>query len=220
MPDLDGTVIDLGVSAVVADPVPLLRIGLVTALRLADVVTVERCEGVDAAVDAARRLRPRLLVIGCLDGDCEALVRRAPGVDAELIALLPPPSRSELVALLGAGVAGLALRSISPEDLASMARAVLAGERCVAPALLPLLVGLEPPGAAPVAALGRVSLLTAKEQQVLAHLARGASNAAIADALYISPATVKSHLASIYSKLDVSSRHQATSRAVALGLLH
>jgi LuxR family maltose regulon positive regulatory protein len=64
-----------------------------------------------------------------------------------------------------------------------------------------------------------VSPLTFKEGQVLARLARGESNAAIAEALYISPATVKSHLASIYAKLDVRTRHEATSRAVALGLL-
>jgi ATP/maltotriose-dependent transcriptional regulator MalT len=62
--------------------------------------------------------------------------------------------------------------------------------------------------------------LTTKELAVLTRLAHGETNAAIADALYISIPTVKTHLTHIYAKLGVGGRHEATSRAVALGLLH
>jgi DNA-binding CsgD family transcriptional regulator len=63
------------------------------------------------------------------------------------------------------------------------------------------------------------TLLTGKETEVLALLAQGHSNKQIARALYVSEATVKTHLAHVYAKLEVQSRHHALSRAVELGLL-
>jgi ATP/maltotriose-dependent transcriptional regulator MalT len=64
------------------------------------------------------------------------------------------------------------------------------------------------------------AMLTTKELQVLTRLSQGETNAEIAAALFVSPATVKTHLTHIYVKLGVGSRHGAMSRAVALGLLH
>ena len=61
--------------------------------------------------------------------------------------------------------------------------------------------------------------LTRKELEVLARLAEGRSNREIAGALYVTPATVKTHLAHIYTKLGVTGRQEALARAVALGLL-
>jgi len=63
------------------------------------------------------------------------------------------------------------------------------------------------------------SLLTEKEREVLARLAEGGSNRAIAEALSVSPATVKTHLAHIYEKLGASDRRDALVRAIALGIL-
>ena len=217
--DGEGAMIDLGSTAVAADRMPLALVGITAALRLAGVVTLERCYGVGAGFDAARRLGAGYLVAGAADdAETEVLLRRLPASDARVIALLARVERPTLVALLDAGVSGLALRTVTAEDLASMTRSVVNGERAVAPALVSLLAGFETSvGAAEAAG---ESPLTAKEQQVLARLAQGESNAAIAEALYISPATVKSHLASIYAKLDVRTRAEATSRALALGLLH
>lgn len=218
--DGDGGVIDLGSTAVVADRMPLARVGMAAALRLANVVTVELCDGVVAGFDTARRLGAGYVVAGAADGgETDALRRRVPGTDARVIALVGRVDRETLVGLLDAGVSAVALRTVLPEDLAAMVRSVTGGERAIAPALLSLLVGFEPVAGSPPEAVV-TSPLTAKEQQVLARLAQGESNAAIAEALYISPATVKSHLASIYAKLEVRTRHEATSRAVALGWLH
>jgi len=217
--DGEGAMIDLGSTAVAADRMPLVLVGIAAALRLAGVVTLERCHGVGAGFDAARRLGAGYLVAGSADdAETEVLLRRLPTSDARVIALLSRVERPTLVALLDAGVSGLALRTVSAEDLASMTRSVVNGERAVAPALVSLLAGFETSLGASESA--GESPLTAKEQQVLARLAQGESNAAIAQALYISTATVKSHLASIYAKLDVRTRTEATSRALALGLLH
>ncbi len=210
--------IDLGSAAVAAERMPLALVGISAALRLAGVVTLERCDAVAAGFDAARRLGAGYLVVGVTDdAEVEVLLRRLPASDTRVIALLDRVDRPTLVALLDAGLSGVALRSVTAEDLASMTRSVVRGERAVAPALVALLAGFEP--AAGAEGIRGASPLTAKEHQVLVHLAQGESNAAIAEALYISPATVKSHLASIYAKLAVRTRTEATSRAVALGLL-
>lgn len=62
-------------------------------------------------------------------------------------------------------------------------------------------------------------LLTKRERDVLALLARGESNQVIAGQLYLSPRTVESHVSSILTKLDVSSRHKAVAEARERGLL-
>jgi DNA-binding NarL/FixJ family response regulator len=103
---------------------------------------------------------------------------------------------------------------------------VFAGERVISPALLPSLAGFDAPSArsAGPTATGETSPLavplTSKERQVLIQLGARATNRQIAEALYVTPATVKTHLAHIYVKLGVRSRHEAMSRAVALGIIH
>ncbi len=93
----------------------------------------------------------------------------------------------------------------------------------VAPALLSLLMGVIAPADPALAGAERSGshreVLTRKELEVLARLAEGRSNREIADALFVTPATVKSHLAHIYVKLGVTGRQEAMARAVALGLL-
>jgi DNA-binding NarL/FixJ family response regulator len=236
-------VVARGHTAVVADDLPLVRLGLVAALRLADVRTVAQADRLDEAVAAARHATATLLLVGsATDATAAALGRHRPGLGAtHVVVLVGHAERATLVSLLEAGADGVVLRSIAPEDLAGVVRRVLAGERGLDPALLSVLVGLDqhangsggPSSAAGPAPAGLPGAavptgpggsdptvpLTGKEQQVLARLARGDSNAEIADALYISSATVKTHLTHIYAKLGVGSRHEATSRAVALGLL-
>ena len=72
---------------------------------------------------------------------------------------------------------------------------------------------------APAGSPSGEAVLTAKEREVLVALADGRTNQEIADALFVTPATVKTHLAHIYAKLQVKSRQQALARAVALGYL-
>jgi DNA-binding CsgD family transcriptional regulator len=61
--------------------------------------------------------------------------------------------------------------------------------------------------------------LTPKELEILAQLAQGASNKRIAEVLYVTPATVKTHLAHIYAKLGARGRHEAVTQALTMGIL-
>jgi DNA-binding NarL/FixJ family response regulator len=115
--------------------------------------------------------------------------------------------------MAGNGVSALLQRTVSPADLAQALDRVEQGERVIAPGLLPLLVGVVTTGE-------DEGGLTRKEREVLARLADGLSNREIAEALYITPATVKTHLAHIYMKLGATNRQEALARAVALGVLN
>ncbi len=232
---------DTELTAVVVERMPLVRLGLETSLERAGVTAVTHTDELGDGVAAIRRLGAGLLVLGRAEPDTPGELRRhgpqLAGVD--VVVLIERAERDNLVALLEAGVMGVALRSIASEDLATLVGTVLAGERAVGPAMVSVLIGLgsvhldvdRVPAAVtvdggavvvPTASrrIGDAAPLTTKELQVLTRLAQGESNAAIAEALYVSVPTVKTHLAHIYAKLGVGGRHEATSRAVALGLLH
>lgn len=197
----------------------MIRIGLARVLQSADVNTVGETGDALEALALVRRERPDLLVLGQHSGSTAALVRQAKeAADPPAVAvLLGRVEQDGLAELLAAGADGLLVQSVGPDELVAALGRLLTGERVVSPALLPSLVGMvgvaDDGGATPVAAL------TAKERNVLAALAEGRSNSEIATSLYLSPATVKTHLNHIYAKLGVRSRHEAVARAVALGLL-
>lgn len=203
-------------TAVIVDEWPLVRLGIAQALRTTGLRVAgeagqgEEGLGMAAAADAT------FLVIGLVrDMSLVEVVRRA---GRRVIVLLDHPGREELTAVVSLGVDAVLVRSARPEDVADAVSRVEKGERVVAPMLLPLLVGALGASDAdddePVA-----GGLTRKEIEVLARLAEGLSNREIADALYIAPATVKTHLAHIYTKLGAAGRQEALARAVALGVL-
>jgi DNA-binding NarL/FixJ family response regulator len=212
-------------SAVVADRWPLMRIGLARAVSLAGMRVAGEGRELGDAVAIARQAGADVLLVGDADAVATADLRRA-AANTVVVTLVRQATRERLSALFTAGVAGISLRSATLEELADLLRRAVAGERAVAKALLPSLIDRNVTGVgfAPSAPLGPVTvgdaLLTAKEREVLGALAVGATNQEIAAQLFVTPATVKTHLAHIYSKLEVKGRHEALSRAVALGIVH
>ena len=212
-------------TAVVVDEWPLVRLGVAQALRsihIAVLADVARAEEAIRAVDAGGA---RFLLLGtCRDLSLGEAARRARRLRAppKVLVLVDHIDRGELGALRAAGIDALLPRSVTPAELADALVRVGKGERVVAPALLSMLMGVLAP-AEPVpggdAGVNHREALTRKELEVLARLAEGRSNREIADALFVTPATVKSHLAHIYVKLGVTGRQEAMARAVALGLL-
>jgi DNA-binding NarL/FixJ family response regulator len=121
---------------------------------------------------------------------------------------------------LEAGASGFLLKDVTREDLVRAVRVVAAGEALLAPSVTRRLIaefGVLRRSAAPIPIAG-LNSLTAREREVLAHMARGLSNAEIAAALVVSEHTVKTHVASILAKLQVRDRVQAVIVAYRGGL--
>ncbi len=208
---------------VVVDPLPLFRAGAVAALTAGGVPVVGEAIDLDKGIELVRAERASVLLLG--GASIEEVIDAVGAVPScAVVVLLAQPSRSELVELLGTGIAGFALRSLTAEELVATVAAAAqgrapAGGRAVEPVFVPLLVGFAQPEAPPDSSNGG-PVLTLKEREILAQLARGASNKAIAEALFVTPATVKTHLAHIYAKLGARSRHEALTQAFATGILH
>jgi DNA-binding NarL/FixJ family response regulator len=205
-------------TAVVVDDWELVRLGLRSALGQLGVWVIAEAGLARDGLRAVRSTGAGLLLLGeTTDLPPRVAAARAKALrnPPTVLALAALPDPEELAALLGAGVDGLLLRSTRVDELGETLRRLRAGERSVAQALLPLLVGVI--GLAPAGP--GAPLLTDKEREVLARLAEGHSNRAIADALSVSPATVKTHLAHIYEKLGASNRRDALVRAIARGIL-
>lgn len=134
-----------------------------------------------------------------------------------VIGLTSAMDKRQLSALLDTGIDGLLLRTVGAEEFCDSLDALIKGERVVAPALTITAAGYS--RSIPAEPDVDANPLTTKEREVLVSLAEGRTNREIADTLFITPATVKTHLAHIYSKLAATDRHEALARAVALGLL-
>jgi DNA-binding NarL/FixJ family response regulator len=215
---------------VVVDRLPLVRAGMAAALGSME---VNEARSPADGVEVVRRHGARVLVLG--DATVEEagqVLAELQAYDVQVVVLLAKASRDDIVQLLSGGVAGLVLRSTTAPELRAAVETVLSGQRAVGPVFVPLLVGFDAEASHPDAARGvgeatawglgepAEGLLTHKEREVLTRLAQGATNQQIAAALFVTPATVKTHLAHIYAKLEVTDRHEAVSRGVSLGLLH
>jgi len=206
-------------TAVVADELALVRLGLGSVLGGVGVDVVAETPGGREAAELLRLHDPELVVIGApSDMPVAAAVRRAraSGAAAKIIALLGAGQIGTVGAVVDAGSDGVALRGAAVTDLASAMEDVLSGHRHVSAMLSSGLVGQLQPVAAPES---ENDLLTYREREVLALLAGGATNREIASTLSVTIATVKSHLVHVYAKLEVRNRQEALSRAVGLGLL-
>lgn len=165
-------------------------------------------------------LRAELAIVGDgpdvhLQAAIASLARLDP--DLRVAVLCDDIGATMLRDLLRSGVQAVFAKSVSDADLLDGVDRVLRGERVIDQRFLPLLYGgdLEPTDDD----AGVTSILSARELEVLSHLARGSTNQQIADALVIGLSTIKTHLVRIYAKLEVDDRHQAVGRALELGLL-
>jgi DNA-binding NarL/FixJ family response regulator len=202
--------------AVVVDQWALVRLGIKAVLQGVGVrVRAEEANGQDGLL-RARSLEPAVLVLGAMADltavEAVAQAHQLP-VRPQVLVLVSAPTAADLRELLQTGPDGVLVRSAGAEELRDAVTRMRAGERVVAPALVPAVLDALQGGDADGGPL------TIKEQEVLARLAEGRSNQEIAAAMFVTPATVKTHLSHIYAKLGVANRREALARAVALGLL-
>ena len=207
------------IRVLIVDDHAVVREGLRTFLELQDGIAVagEAADG-EQAVMQAEALRPDVvlmdLVMPRLDGvgAMRELRRRLP--DTRVIVLTSFAEDERLLPAIQAGAAGYLLKNVAPSELARAVRAAHAGEALLDPVIAARLVDAiaQPAGeAAP-------ERLTAREQEVLALIARGYSNKRIARELGIAEKTVKTHVGHVLAKLGVTDRTQAAVHAVRMGL--
>ncbi|WP_323374085.1 response regulator transcription factor [Microbacterium sp. STN6] len=147
-----------------------------------------------------------------------AIVRDAPR--SRVLVLTTYDVDDYVVAALRAGASGYLLKDVDPQELIRCVRSVAAGETVLAQPVVRRLVDefltrpQQPDGPSPI-----VERLSERERTVLTELARGSTNSEIAAALVVSPATVKTHVASILAKLGLRDRVQAVIMAYETGFV-
>jgi len=121
---------------------------------------------------------------------------------------------------LRAGASGFVLKDIPPEELVTAVRTVADGGALLAPSITRRLIGqFSRQLAVDTKLASRLQLLTKRERQVLAAIARGLNNTEISDELFIGAATVKSHVSSILRKLGLRDRAQVVVFAYESGIV-
>ncbi|WBY02494.1 response regulator [Ramlibacter tataouinensis] len=197
----------------VVDDHTLFRRGLVALLASQPGVQVAGEAG-DAgqAVREAQRLQPDVILLdnhlpGVTGIQALAGLREA-CPQAVVLMLTVSEDELDVQAALRNGAQGYLLKTIDGEDLVAAIRRAMGGETVVSPELTPrLLAALRQPAVA--APADPLAVLSAREQEVLQEIARGASNKEIARSLSIAETTVKIHVQNILRKLGLSSRVQA-----------
>jgi DNA-binding NarL/FixJ family response regulator len=201
------------ISVVVADDQEIVRTGLTMILNAQPGIEVvgEAADG-RRAVELARRLRPDVCLFDIrmpeLDGIEATRALAGPGVDDPIaVVVITTFDLDEYVyAALRAGARGFLLKDAGPALLSQAVHAAAAGDALIAPTVTTRL--LQAFAAAEPGARSRqpVDPLTDREEQVLAAVARGRTNGEIAEELFITLSTVKTHVTSLMLKLGARNR--------------
>jgi DNA-binding NarL/FixJ family response regulator len=210
------------IRVLVADDQPLVRSGFRMILdERPDIELVGEAEHGVEAIELARTLNPDVILMDVrmprLDG-VEATRRLlADGTSARILILTTFDLDEYVYAALQAGASGFLLKDVRPDELVDAIRVVAAGNTLFGPAATRRLVErFAQPEPTPAPALAE---LTEREREILGLLAQGYSNAELADRLYVSEATVKTHVSAVLRKLGVRDRLQAVIAAYEGGLI-
>ena len=207
------------VRVLLIDDHALCRRGLAELLERRPGITVAGFTGdPDEASRMVAALAPDLVVLDLRMPDVDGLTLlkrlREEGCKAAVLILTMSDSQDDLARALRAGVRGYVLKNMEPDDLVDAIQRVARGEMVVAPALMLKLANMLDGSQQYQSRESLMVSLTEREREILAHLARGESNKAIARELDISHDTVKLHVRHILSKLNLTSRVEAAIFAV------
>jgi two-component system NarL family response regulator len=204
---------DQPIRVLIAEDQSLVRRGLVAIVNMEEgaLVIGEAADGAEA-VDLWRSLKPDVVLMDLRMPETDGLdairLIRAEDPRAAIVILTTYDHDEDVYAGLRAGARAYLLKDVQPEELFKCIRAVHRGETY-----------LQSKIAAKLALRVQEEALTDREVQILGLLAEGKSNKGIAQALFISESTVKTHLKSLFTKLDATSRAEAIAFAARRGLV-
>jgi len=205
----------VSIRLLVVDDHPVVRAGIVGLLAGEPDLEVvgEAADGAQAC-DLAAALQPDVVLMDLrmpvMDGTTatERILAATPTV--RVVVLTTYETDADILRAVEAGATGYLLKDTPRDDLVAAVRAVAGGETVLAPSVARRLVA---------GVRNAAERLTARELEVLAAVARGGSNAQIGVELFISEATVKTHLLRIFAKLGVDDRTRAVTVALERGIL-
>ncbi len=215
------------ITVVIADDERLLRAGFRVILDSEpDLQVVGEAADGRAAIDVVRRRHPDVVLMDIrmpeLDGLAAAQqILDDPELDTAVV-MLTTFDRSEYIyKALRIGASGFLLKDATAERLLDAVRVTAAGDALLAPSVTRRLIEQFARGPQPAAGTvpPRLAALTVRELEVLRHVARGLSNAEIADALVLGENTIKSHVGHVLGKLALRDRVQAVVVAYETGLV-
>ncbi|MGC9962996.1 MAG: response regulator transcription factor [Acidimicrobiales bacterium] len=218
------------IRVLLVDDQELLRLGFRMILAASEGIEIVGEAGDGArAVELAATCRPDVVLMDIrmpvMDGieATRRIVRADP--DVRVLALTTFDLDEYAFGALGAGASGFLLKDVPPAELTAAIRTVAAGDAVVSPRVTRRLLDEYAPALAGPSqresgdAAAALALLTDREHEVLVALAEGLSNAEIADRLFVSEATVKSHVGRILGKLGLRDRLQAVVFAFQSGIV-
>ena len=216
----------MSIRVAIVDDQALVRGGFAMILQIHDDIEVvaEAGTGIEA-IEVALRHRPDVILMDIrmpgMDG-LEATERILAASDWTVrVLILTTFDPDEYVyRAMHAGASGFVLKDIPPDQLATAVRTVADGGALLAPSITRRLIGRFARRLTVSTAIAdRLERLTDREREVMAAVARGSSNAEIAKELFIGPATVKSHVSGILTKLGLRDRAQIVIFAYESGLV-
>jgi DNA-binding NarL/FixJ family response regulator len=213
------------IKVVVADDQTAVREGLALMLSLLDDVEVvgEAADG-DAALELVARHHPDVVLMDLRmprrDGVEATRLIRAEHPDTRVVVLTTFADDEHILAALQAGALGYLTKDAGRVQIAQAIRAAAAGQSVLDPQVQQRLLAAAVQGGAadPAPATAPVDGLTARETEVLSLIAAGLSNREIAQRLYVTEVTVKSHINRLFAKIGVRDRAQAVRYAYERGL--
>jgi DNA-binding NarL/FixJ family response regulator len=216
----------MAIRVLVVDDQDMVRAGFAMILDAQDDIEVvgEAEDGERAIVEAAR-LTPDVVVMDIqmpsLDGIAATRAVLARARPAPRVLVVTTFDIDEYVyEAIRAGASGFLLKNAPPEDLVRAVRVIAAGDALLSPRVTARLIeAFARQPAVPPAPPASLDELTPREHEVLALVARGLSNAEIADRLVVSRGTVKTHVERILMKLDLRDRIQAVVLAYETGII-